>query len=702
MTAETAARTRTHSVRIGIDIGGTFTDVVLEQGTNRYTAKTLTTTTAPERAVLHALRDVLTEAKSVPADVGLIIHGTTLATNALIERKGAPTALITTQGFRDVVEMGTESRFEQYDLNIVKPRPLIARRLRFPVPERLSATGDVLLPLDTDAVDALVPVLLATGIKSLAIGFMHSFVNPAHELATAERLERKLPGISISLSSQVSPEIREYERISTTCANAYLQPLIAGYIQRLERALVDDGYRCPLFMMLSNGGITLPETAKRFPVRLIESGPAGGAILAAHIAEVCSLDSVVSFDMGGTTAKICLIDDAVPQTTRQFEVARVHRFKQGSGLPMRIPVVEMVEIGAGGGSISKLDPLRRIQVGPQSAGADPGPACYARGGKDATVTDANVVLGRIGADGFAGGDISLNSQNAARAIDAALAGDLGHPTEFAALGITEIVDENMANAAREHATENGKTLSGRTLIAFGGSAPIHAARIAEKLNIEHVIVPVGAGVGSAVGFLRAPVAYEVSRSAYQRLAGFDPSSVNTMFSEMSQEAQSIVIAGAPGAQLRERRIGYMRYVGQGHEIAVPIPVKVLQRADGAALREVYDDVYRSKYGQAIAGVDVEVMNWTLSVTAPTAYTQVDPSDANTYSPRAECVRRVFLPGSDNWLEAACFTRARLRPGATIVGPALIVENQTTTVVTGALTARLNAFGDIVMHASTSD
>ncbi|MDH3738897.1 MAG: hydantoinase/oxoprolinase family protein, partial [Alphaproteobacteria bacterium] len=469
--------------RVGVDIGGTFTDVALEYVGQRYTAKVLTTHRAPEEAVLDGLRQVLNRAGCTARSIGLIIHGTTLATNALIERKGAKTALITTAGFRDVIEMGTESRFEQYDLNIVKPTPLVPRRYRFPVPERMSARGDVLLPIDVAAVDAIVPELERENIESVAIGFLHSFVNPDHECQVAEHLSAKLPALHVSLSSEVSPEIREYERISTTCANAYLQPLVASYLERLEQVLVGAGFTCPFFLMLSSGGIALPEAAKRFPVRLIESGPAGGAVLAAHVARTCKLDSVLSFDMGGTTAKICLIDNAKPQTARAFEVARAYRFKPGSGLPIRIPVVEMVEIGAGGGSIAAVDTLDRITVGPQSAGSDPGPACYDRGGDQPTVTDADVLVGNIAPSAFAGSGMRLSTSCATRAIRDKVAGHFGHPVEFAAHAILEFVDENMANAAREHATESGKSLHARTIVAFGGSAPLHAARMADKLHI---------------------------------------------------------------------------------------------------------------------------------------------------------------------------------------------------------------------------
>ncbi len=471
--------------------------------------------------MLDGVGAILRQAGLGPADVAIVVHGTTLATNAIIERKGARTALVTTEGFRDVLALGNESRYDQYDLNITLPQPLVPRHLRLPVPERLDNLGDVLLPLDEAAVGALVPTLRREGVDSIAVGFLHSFANPAHERRARDILADALPGVPISLSSDVSPEMREWERFSTTAANAYVQPLIAGYLGRLEHGLRDMGLAAPVFLMLSGGGLTTIETAQRFPIRLVESGPAGGAIFAADIARQCGLDQVLSFDMGGTTAKVCLIDGFQPQASRTFEVARVGRFKKGSGLPLRIPVIEMVEIGAGGGSLAHVDALGLIAVGPESAGADPGPACYGRGGQSPAVTDANLLLGRYDPARFAGGTMRLDTGAAEAAVQRAVGGPLGLEPGIAALGVVEMVDENMANAARVHAIESGKTYAGRTLIAFGGGGPVHGYRVAEKVGIDRVLVPAGAGVGSAIGFLRAPVGYEVVRSLYQRLGTFD-------------------------------------------------------------------------------------------------------------------------------------------------------------------------------------
>ncbi len=507
------------SVRLGVDIGGTFTDVALEVDDKRYTAKGLTTTRAPEEGVLSILRMVIGEAGIEPGAVQLIIHGTTLATNALIERKGAKTALLTTEGFRDVIEIRHENRFEQYDVNIDLPPPLVPRRLRLPVRERTDAQGSVLVPLDIDSVNRAIDTLLEQNIEAVAIALLHSFTNADHERRVGEALVRRMPGVAVTLSSDVSPEMREYERFSTACANAYLQPLMGSYITKLERELTRAGFRCPILLMTSGGGITTTDTATRFPVRLVESGPAGGAIFAACIARQHGLDQVVSFDMGGTTAKICFIDHARPQTARFFEVARIYRFVKGSGLPLRIPVIEMVEIGAGGGSIASVDALGRIAIGPRSAGSEPGPVCYRRGGSEPTVTDADVALGRIDPATFSGGKIVLDKVGAENVIKSRVGDKLDLAGEHAALGISEVVDENMASAARVHGIESGKDLRPRTLIAFGGAAPLHAARVAEKIGVSRVLIPANASVGSAVGLLRAPVAYEIVRGTID--AAFD-------------------------------------------------------------------------------------------------------------------------------------------------------------------------------------
>ncbi len=473
------------SVRIAVDIGGTFTDVVLElPHGGRKTVKLLTTYPHPGEAVLDGITRVMQQASVEPPQVSLIIHGTTLATNALIERNGAVTALLTTEGHRDALEMAHEDRFEQYDLMIDRPLPLVPRHLRWPVRERLDRYGRTLVPLDEASVTAALPLLDEHEVESVAIGYLHAFVNPQHERRTAELLNAARPDLSITLASEVCPEIREYERLSTACANAYVRPLMARYLERLAGELAARGFDCPFLLMTSGGGLTTLETATRFPIRLVESGPAGGAILARHVAQQGDLRRILSFDMGGTTAKLCLIDDFEPLTSRSFEVDRVYRFRKGSGLPVRIPVIEMVEIGAGGGSIARVDKLQRIQVGPESAGSEPGPAAYGRGGKQPAVTDADVRLGRICPERFAGGAFELDKQAADRALQATVAAPLGLDPDLAAFGVSEVVDENMAAAARAHGAEFGVDLGRRDMVAFGGAAPLHAARLGEKLGVR--------------------------------------------------------------------------------------------------------------------------------------------------------------------------------------------------------------------------
>ena len=685
------------TARLAVDIGGTFTDLALERGDSLVTAKVLTTPQRPEQAVLDGIAKLLAETDTPAEDIGLIIHGTTLATNAIIERKGATTALVVTEGLRDSLEMAYENRFEQYDIGIDRPTPLVPRYLRWPVTERLSARGDALVPLDESSVEALLPQIEAEKIESLAIGLIHSYANPAHEQRVAEILRGALPELSITLSSEVCPEVREYERQSTACANAYIQPIMARYLTELEAALRSRGFACPFLLMTSGGGLTGFETAVRFPIRLVESGPAGGAVLASRIAAECGLDALLSFDMGGTTAKICLIDEATPLTSRSFEVDRVYRFKKGSGLPLRIPAIEMVEIGAGGGSIAAIDALGRVAVGPESAGAEPGPACYGRGGEAPTVTDADLVLGRLDPADFAGGSMTLDSDAATQAVERDVGRTMALTPPLAAFAISEMVDETMANAARVHAIEWGKDLAQRTLVAFGGAAPIHAARVAEKLGLDRIIVPTGAGVGSAIGFLRAAIAYEVVRSRYLRLADFEADFVNDVMTEMRAEAAAIVEAAAGDAALVERRSASMRYLGQGHEIEVELPNRVLTTSDGETLQSLFDEAYVRHYGRTIPGLDVEVLSWTLTLSTTVPTPEACPQPTGEDPPPAAQVERALFDSQDTaYGPVPVYRRDALALGMRIPGPALIVEPQTTTVVSPRFEARINDLGYIVL------
>jgi len=685
--------------RLAVDIGGTFTDLCLEWQGKLISTKVLTTPRAPEEGVLTGMDEIVKLSGIKPDQLGLIIHGTTLATNAIIERKGAKTALVVTEGFRDSIEIAFEHRFEQYDIFMVKPSPLVARDLRFGIPERLDGRGNVLIPLDESAVKALAPKLKAKGIESIAIGYMHAYLDGKHEQRTRDILAETLPGVSITLSSEVSPEIREYERWSTAVANAYVQPVMERYLGRLDAALRQRGFNCPLFMITSGGGLAALETARKFPIRLVESGPAGGAILAAALARQCGLDKVLSFDMGGTTAKICLIDDGEPQHSRTFEVARQYRFLKGSGLPLRIPVIEMVEIGAGGGSIASVDSLSRVNVGPESAGAEPGPASYGRGGTEPTVTDADVVLGRLDPGYFAGGTIKLSPDQAGAAVDKAVGTPLGLKRLDAAFGVSEIVEENMANAARVHAVERGKELQNRTMIAFGGAAPIHAARLAEKLGINRVLVPSGAGVGSAVGFLMAPVAYEVVRSRYVQLDAdkFDPAFVNKLFAEMRAEAEAVVKAGAPNAKLIENRTADMRYRGQGHEITVTLPAGEFSAASREKLIKLYEDGYAATFGRTIPGLSVEIMNWTLRLAAEQAALPKAPPQPADKPAKARGKRAVYDPADQDMKDVAVYHRDDLVIGSLVPGPAVIAEDETTTIVPKSFAARLSPIGAILLE-----
>jgi N-methylhydantoinase A len=682
-----------------VDIGGTFTDVVLERPDGRrVTTKLLTTYAHPGEAVLNGIDEVLRRSGVEPAQVGLIIHGTTLATNALIERRGAVTALLTTEGHRDALEMAHEDRFEQYDVMIDRPRPLVPRWLRLPVRERLDRDGRVLLPLDEASLEAALPALDEAGVESVAIGYLHAFVNPAHEQRTAEWLARRRPGLSLTLASEVCPEIREFERLSTACANAYVRPLMARYLERLAGELRERGFDCPFLLMTSGGGLTTLETASKFPIRLVESGPAGGAILARDVARGAGLERVLSFDMGGTTAKLCLIDDYEPLTSRSFEVDRVYRFRKGSGLPVRIPVIEMVEIGAGGGSVARVDKLGRIQVGPESAGSEPGPAAYGRGGERPTVTDADVQLGRVCPATFAGGAFALDLAASERALEAGVAKPLGLESGLAAWGVSEVVDENMAAAARAHAAEFGMDLGSRDMVAFGGAAPLHAARLGEKLGVRRIVVPAEAGVGSAVGFLLAPVAYEVVRSRRQRLSDFDPGLANELMAQMRAESLAVVRQGAPGAALEEQRHAYMRYVGQGHEILVPLPVEDYGPGHAAVFREAFEAAYRRLYGRVIDGIGIEVLSWTLTLAAP-ARAMPPAAYAADGDPGELPSQALFDPDSEAWVEARVVLRDRLRPGVSLAGPALITESQTTTVLPPAWRATVDERGHLVLERS---
>ena len=679
------------------DIGGTFTDVVLEHGKKLFSTKVLTTYTTPDDAIIDGMHRVCQQSGIAPARISQIIHGTTLATNALIERRGAKTALITTEGFRDVIEMRTESRFEQYDLNLILPQPLLPRNFRYTIDERMQADGQVLKPLHRSDIEALVDEIKVAGFESVAVGLLHSYVNDAHERLIAEVLAERMPQAMVSLSSQVSPQMREYERFNTTIANAYIKPLIKSYLARLKGRLADEGANCPIFLMHSGGGIISLENAAEFPVRLVESGPAGGAVFAAHIAARHGLDKVLSFDMGGTTAKICLIKNQTPKTARVFEVARTYRFKKGSGMPISIPVIDMVEIGAGGGSLAHVDSMRQIRVGPESASAEPGPACYGRGGTRPAVTDADLVLGRLDPVNFAGGTIPLDLAASNTALKTQLGDPLEMDSETAAFGLAEVVDENMANAARVHAVENGEDLSEYTMIAFGGAAPLHAGRLCEKLGIERMLVPSGAGVGSAIGFLRAPFSFEANRSQFMRLSDFDAPAITTLLNELKVEATTFVRTCDEQAKIEAQYKIYMRYSGQGWEIPVQLTATQAETPDLATFQALFEREYAVLFGRVVEEMDAEITVWSVNATTPAQ--SVTPVDVVPSMPlmTTQTRRALFDPATAAVAHAVEVLRSDMTPGTCISGPAVITEDETTIIVPTSRRATTLADGCIDIY-----
>jgi N-methylhydantoinase A len=685
------------NIKLAADIGGTFTDIVLEAGGKRWSGKVLTTTHAPELGVIEGIGIVLELSGLKAPEIGVVIHGTTLATNALIERKGARTAFITTEGFRDILEQGYEKRFDHYDLMIDRSLPLVPRTRRFTVRERLSADGDVLVPLDESSLEELAARLIAEDVKAVAIGFLHAYAHDSHECRVRDVLSKALPrDVTICLSSEVAPEIREFERFSTTVANAYVRPLMAGYLHRLGDQLKEMGFTAPLFLMMSGGGLTTLETAARFPIRLAESGPAGGAILASEIAAECALGEVLSFDMGGTTAKICLLTDGEPERARKFEIARAYRDMKGSGIPVRIPVIEMVEIGAGGGSIARVDKLGRITVGPDSAGSTPGPVCYGRGGSEPAVTDANLALGKIDPDYFAGGKIKLDEAGAKSALRKNIGDRLGLKDFWSAAGVTEIVEENMANAARVHAIERGRDIASCTMIAFGGGAPLHACRLAEKVGITSIVVPKGAGVGSAIGFLRAPVAYEITRSAVVSLESFNGARVNRLLEQMTRDARAVVEPALGGTKAMVRIIADCRYVGQGHEIRVNVPLRKLTDKDGATLKAEFERIYEQVYGLRIPNQDAEAITWSVTVSSKPVKAKRAAKASAKAAPAPRGNRTIYDPALGKQVAAPVYWRFDMKPGSSIKGPAIIAEDETSTIVGANFKASINSLGYIML------
>ena len=693
--------------RIGVDIGGTFTDLVWVDETTGAVrvGKLLTTPKDPSQAVEEGVVTLLHEAGAGAAAVRALIHGTTLATNALIERKGARVGLLATAGFRDAVEIGREGRYDMYDLFIDPPVPLVPRQLRVEVTERVLADGSVLRPLDPVQARAAIAELGTLGVEAIAICLLHAYRNPAHERTLAALCAEILPGVPVSCSSDVVPEIREYERTSTTTANVYVMPLMARYLDDLERKLQELGVPGRLYVMMSAGGIATPETAKRVPVRLVESGPAAGALAAARSARQVGLDRLLSFDMGGTTAKACVIDRGEPLLAREFEVARADRFKKGSGLPIRVPVVELIEIGAGGGSVARVDRMGLLKVGPDSAGADPGPACYGAGGQEPTVTDADLLLGYLDADFFLGGRMRLDVEAARRAIETRVAQPMGLGLTEAAWGIHRVVNENMAAAARVHGIERGKDLRGYPLFAFGGAGPVHAWQVGRILRVPRVLVPYGAGALSAYGLLAAPLAFDFVRTAPQRLTAADWELINRLFQEMEAEGRRILRgADVPDAEVSVRRSAEMRYFGQGHEVDVEIPTGILTEASLGPITASFETAYRLLYSRTPMGVPLEALNWRAVISGPSPALTITSGleTGAATAPTAKKHRAAYFPEPGGYVETPVYDRYRLDPGVRFVGPVIVEERESTTVIGPGALISVDAHRNLVAEPASGE
>lgn len=693
------------TARIGVDVGGTFTDFVLHDPARNLvaTGKRLTTPDDPSEAIVAGIARLLEETGLKPGDLHSIVHGTTLVTNTIIERTGCKVGLLTTEGFRDSIEIGREIRYDLYDLFLEAPPSLVPRHLRLEVPERLDVQGAVLLPLDEAAlITATRQLVEVEKVEALTIGFLHAWRDPRHERRAAEVIRGLFPDLPMTLSSAVAPEIREFERISTACANAYVQPRMQRYLAKLEASLAAMGVTGALYVMLSGGGIASVQEAKDYPIRLIESGPAAGAMAASWLAQRAGLDQVISYDMGGTTAKMCLIQNGAPDRKFDFEAGRVRRFQKGSGLPLKVSVVDMIEIGAGGGSIARVDPASGLmKVGPRSAGAKPGPICYGRGGVEPTVTDSDLVLGRLDPAYFLGGEMALDLPAVTRAVSGDLSAKLGVSADDAALGIRRIVDETMAAATRMHMAEKGRDPRRFTLIAFGGAGPVHACDLARLLKIKRVLVPLGAGVASAIGFLVAPPATDLVRSLVGRLERLDWAKVAALYAEMVAEARGLLIgAGADPADIIYKPAADMRYVGQGFEIPVPMPSLAPGQDDVAAIAENFLAAYRERFGRALDGLPIEALTWRLAASAPGRDIAMEGAQQAEAGEAQRGVRRALFEGH-GWCDCAVYDRYRLAPGAAFAGPALVEERESTCVIPPGALVSVDRHRNLIIELSQS-
>jgi N-methylhydantoinase A/oxoprolinase/acetone carboxylase beta subunit len=687
--------------RLGVDIGGTFTDLVLiEEGTGRaFVGKTLTTPREPADGVVKGLAELLGRHGLAAGRIGSVIHATTLVTNALIERKGARTGLLTTRGFRDVLEVGREKRFDLYDLFLEMPRPLIPRPLRLEADERMRLDGTAERPLDPASVRQAARALAAAGVESVAVSFLHAYANPAHEMAAEALLRAEMPGVYASRSSAVAPEIKEFERTSTTAANAFVQPLADRYLGRLAADLEALGCRAPLTLMLSSGGLCSAEDARALPVRLVESGPAAGALAAAQVGRLAGREAVLGFDMGGTTAKLCLVDGGEPVTVFAFEVARTSRFQRGSGLPILAPTIELIEIGAGGGSLARIDALGLLKVGPESAGADPGPACYGLGGEHPTVTDADLVLGYLNPDFFLGGEMRLDRDAAEAAIAAGVGQRLGLDAVRAAWGIFDTVSETMASAARLHIAEKGKDPRRYTLVATGGAGPVHAAHVARKLQIGQVLCPAAAGVASTLGLLVAPPKADLVRSYVRALADVEWGALNSLYAEMEGQARRMLdLVGVDPGAVRITRQADMRYVGQGHEIVVPVPGGALGPETRTTLEASFREVYYALFGRALEGVPIEAINWRVTLAGPAGRLDaVRPERPREEAPPLKGTRPGFVAERGGLAPVPVYDRYALPAATRFEGPAIVEERESTALIPPGASFVADAFGNLLIE-----
>jgi len=676
--------------QIGVDIGGTFTDFVLldTRDGRLLNGKVLTTPHAPEKAVLAGIAGLLAQHGVAPAEVRHVIHGTTLVANALIERRGVPTGFLTTEGFRDVPEIGTELRHDTYDLFMRRPDPLVPRRLRLGVPERLRADGTVLTELDEDAARQAIRALRDGGAQALAICLLHAFLNPVHERRLAEIAKQEAPELTLCLSSDLVPEIGEYERGTTTICNAYVQPVFERYLARLGDGLRGAGLTGPLFLMLSDGGTVREDVAARHPIRLVQSGPAGGVQAARVIGQSAGAADILCFDMGGTTAKAALIDNGEPQRSLDFEVSRVDRFRKGSGFPLKVPVIEMIEIGAGGGSIARVDRLGLIRVGPDSASSDPGPACYGLGGTLPTVTDADLLLGYLAPDSFLGGDMTLDVAAAERAIATHIGAPLGLSALEAAWAVHETVNQSMAQAAAVHALEKARRIEGYTMVPIGGAGPVHACAIAMKLGLPKLVSPPGAGVASAFGFLAAPISFAHLRAMVAPLATLDLDRLRAMLAEMEAEGRAMV-AEAGVTEITIRRIAAMRYAGQGYQVEAEVA-----SLDRDALRTAFEAEYRRLYGRTEPTLPVETVGWRVIVAGPMPKLELARPGAGAAQSLKGTRPAWFGTG---FVQAAVHDRTALRPGDTLAGPALVEERESTLVLPPGSRATVDAALNLVVE-----